>query len=380
MKKLLILLLALSILVFAFGCDSKKASKNTSSPASTEEASKSDEKVPELTMSWGNELHTGIMNVATKKPELFKETGVYFNPLSKDKFELLENGKKIAILNFVPSKGGSETANLMSQGHVDYGFGSNTAFLTAVDNGAKLKIAAPFQSDGIALVFPPNTNLKNWDDIKKHILDLKQPLKLGYHSPVSGPRIVIESVLKAQGLKVTENPSDTSANVLLVDLKGSNNLLPSLTSKQVDAWVGPSHHPEAAEEKGLGEIALNLKDFPENGQWNDFPCCVFAATDKAINDYPEVTKAFTKLVAANAKYCTEHHGEVSKIMAEVIGVSEETINKCEIKYFTAPSENWYKGIEIYVEKLNEMDKFNGQLKGLDFEKVEKLVFDFRFLE
>ncbi len=36
--------------------------------------------------------------------------------------------------------------------------------------------------------------------------------------------------------------------------------------------------------------------------------------------------------------------------------------------------------EIYVEKLNEMDKFNGQLKGLDFEKVKKLVFDFRFLE
>lgn len=366
MKKKIITLLT-SILMLTFvGCASTEKEKNV--------------QIPELTMSWGNELHTGVMNVVTKKPEIFKEKGVYLNPLSKDKFELIEKDKKIAILNFVPSKGGSETANLMSQGHVDYGFGSNTAFLTAVDNGAKLKIASPFQSDGIALVFPQGTNLKNWNDIKKHIEGLKEPLKLGYHSPVSGPRIVIESVLKAQGLKVTENPADSTADVLLVDLKGSSNLLPSLASKQVDAWVGPSHHPEAAEEKGVGEIALTLKDFPEDGQWTDFPCCVFAATDKAINDYPEATKALTKLVSENAKYCSENHEEMSKIMAEVIGVSEDTIKKCEIKYFTQPSEKWMQGIGTYVEKLNEMNKFNGQLKGLDYEEVKKLVFDFRYLD
>lgn len=382
MKNKIISLLVL-MMVLLVGCSSNKESEssnkasNNSSNLSENETKK---EIPELTMSWGNELHTGIMNVVTKKPEVFKEKGVYLNPLSSDKFELIENDEKIAILNFVVSKGGSETANLMSQGHVDYGFGSNTAFLTAVDNGAKLKIAAPFQSDGIALVFSPGTNLKTWDEIKSYIEKLDQPLKLGYHSPVSGPRIVIESILKSQGFNVTENPADVSADVLLVDLKGSSNLLPSLTSKQVDAWVGPSHHPEAAEEKGVGEIALALKDFPENGQWTDFPCCVFAATDKVINEYSEVTEALIKLVTANAEYCNENHDEMSKVMAEVIGVSEETIKKCQINYFTNPSDKWLSGIEVYVNKLNEMNKFNGQLKGLSFEEVKEKVFDFRFLE
>lgn len=370
-KKFIALLTSIMVLTLV-GCSSNGSS------GTNDKSTQKD--VPELTVSWGNELHTGVMNVVVKKPEAFKATGVYLNPLSKDKFELMENDKKIATLNFVVSKGGSETANLMSQGHVDYGFGSNTAFLTAVDNGAKLKIAAPFQSDGIALVFPKGSNLKTWNGVKKHIQQSKTPVKIGYHSPVSGPRIVIESVLKTQGLKVTEDPADTSANVLLVDLKGSNNLLPSLTGKQVDGWVGPSHHPEAAEEKGVGEIALTLKDFPENGQWNDFPCCVFAATDKAIKDYPEVTKAMTNLVSANAKYCTENRDEMSKIMAEVIGVSEDTVKKCQINFFTNPSDKWLKGIEIYVEKLNEMNKFNGELKGVSFDKVKEKAFDFRYLD
>lgn len=370
MKKKILALLTSVIMLGLAGCG------NNASASSKDK----EKEIPELTMSWGNELHTGVMNVVVKNPDAFKKSGVYLNTLSKDKFELIENDKKIATLNFVISKGGSETANLMSQGHVDYGFGSNTAFLTAVDNGAKLKIAAPFQSDGIALVFPPESNLKTWDAVKKHILDSKTPVKIGYHSPVSGPRIVIESVLKAQGLKVTEDPADNSANVLLVDLKGSNNLLPSLTSKQVDAWVGPSHHPEAAEEKGVGEIALTLKDFPEDGQWTDFPCCVFAATDKAINDYPEVTKALTKLVSDNAKYCSENKDEVAKIMSEVIGVSADTIKKCQINFFTTPSDKWLNGIGIYVEKLNEMNKFNGELKGLSFDKVKEKAFDFRYLD
>ncbi|MEG2289181.1 MAG: ABC transporter substrate-binding protein [Clostridium sp.] len=375
MKKRISIFLAALSLITLVGCN-KSVSDNNGEAA----GQKSEAQVPELSISWGNELHTGIMNVPVKKVEEFKSQGVYLNPLSADKFELIENDKKLAVLNFIASKGGSETANLMSQNHLDYGFCSNTAILSAVDNGSAVKIISPMQSNGIALVFPPNTNLKSWKDIKEHIQKSDVPIKIGYHSPVSGPRIVIESVLNKEGLVVSENPNDINADVVLVDLKGSNNLLPALSSKQVDAWVGPSHHPEAAQDTNVGQIALTLKDFPPVGAWDDFPCCVMAARQEVIDKYPEITKALIKLVKLNTEYCNENRDDVAKVMSEIIGVSENAIKLSEIKYFTAPSDKWMDGIKVYVDALNEMGKFSGELKGQDFEVVKDKTFEFKFLE
>jgi len=375
-KRLIALFMVLSVITMV-GCNGSenydKSNKETKLATNVEE-------VPELTISWGNELHTGIMNVTIKKAEEFKEKGIYLNPLSEDKFELIENGEKLAVLNYISTKGGSETANLMSQNHVDYGFCSNTAVLSAVDNGSALKIISPLQSNGIALVFPKDTDFKSWQDIKAYIEAADAPIKIGYHSPVSGPRIVIESVLKKEGLVVSENPNDVDADVILVDLKGVNNLLPSLASKQVDAWVGPSHHPEAAQETNVGKIALNLKDFPPAGVWDNFPCCVMAARQEVIDKYPEITKALSKLVKLNTEYCNENKDDVAKVMSEIIGVSESTIKLSEIKYSTTPSEKWTNGIQVYVDALNEMGKFSGELKGQSFDIVKEKAFEFKFIE
>lgn len=380
MKNKVVALVACALLSLTMlaGCNdsSKKETKTVNSKVSKEENAK----VPELSISWGNELHTGALNVLTKKTEEFKKQGVYLNVLSKDKFELIENNKKLAVLNFIPTKGGSETANMMSQNHLDYGVCSSTAVLSAVDNGASLKIISPFQSNGIALVSPPDKKFNSWEEIKKYIKDSKTPIKIGYHSPVSAPRIVMESVLRTEGLKVTEDPNDTTANVILVDLKGINNLLPSLSSKQVDAWVGPSHHPEAAQDTGVGNIALTLKNFPPTGSWDDFPCCSVAARQEVIDKYPEVTKALIKLIGNDAKFCNENKEEVAKVLSDIIGVSENAIKMCEIKYFIKPSDNWYNGIKVYVKALNEMGKFNGELKGKSFEEVKEKSFEFKFIE
>lgn len=366
MKKLLISLTLFAIM-FSVGC-----SKDTGTSGVNDNEQDSD--IPNLSISWGNELHTGTMNVPLERVDYFKEKGVYFNPISKEQFELVKDGKKLALLNFIPSKGGSEAATLMGQEHLDIAFCSNTAILSAIDQGTKVKILAPIQTDGISLVFPEDSNFYGWEEVKSHIEKSDTPVKIGYHSPVSAPRIVLESVLKTEGLKVTEDPNDTNADVLLVDLKGSSNLLPSLTSKQVDAWVGPSHHPETAEVKGLGKIVLTLKDFPPAGKWENFPCCVVSAREEVLNEYPEVLNALVELVDENAKYSMENRKDVAKIISETIGVPEEAINNSEIKYTTNPSEKWLDGISIYSDALNDMNKFNGKLKDKNFEEVKKEVF------
>lgn len=370
MKKIVLGVLFLLFTIFIIGCSNK-----------TEEASgNKTEEVPTLNVSWGQELHTGIMNIPIKNSENFKNEKTHLNPITDSQFELIKDGKKIALFNFVPTKGGSEVATLMGQKHLDAAFTSNTAILTGVDQGTDMKILSPIQSDGVSLVFSPDNDFYGWDAVKKYINDSKVPVKIGYHSPISGPRIVIESVLKKEGFNVTEDPADSKADVLLVDLKGITNLLPSLASKQVDAWVGPSHNPEAAEEKGVGKIVLNLKDFPPKGQWEDFPCCVFASRTEIIEKYPEVMEAFTSVVQHTCDYSNENKDVVAKTLAEVVGVSEDTIKKSTIKYTTNPSEKWQEGIGVYANAIKDMGKFTGELKDKSYDEIKQKVFDFQFVK
>ncbi|MEG2538505.1 MAG: ABC transporter substrate-binding protein [Clostridium sp.] len=369
MKKIISGILLVLSMVFLVSCGSE--SKETSSNADS---------VPTINISWGNELHTGFMDIPLKNPEAFKDKSVQLKSLSKEQFELIKDGKKIALFNIVPTKGGSEMATLMGQKHIDAGFCSNTAMLTAADKGTDVKILSPVQTDGVALVFSPDKDFYGWDKVKKYIADSKIPVKIGYHSPISGPRIVIESVLKKEGFKVTEDPADSKADVLLVDLKGSKNLLPSLSSKQVDAWVGPSHHPEAAEDSGVGKIVLNLKDFPPKGQWEDFPCCVFSAREESLKQNPEVYKAFVEVVKYTTEFANTNKDVVAKTLASSIGVEEGTIKKCTIKYTTNPDEKWLSGIKVYYDAISEMGKFDGEFKGKSFDEIKDKMFDFSYLK
>lgn len=338
------------------------------------------ENPPEITLSWGNSLHTALPEIPLKRIEQFKERGIYLNPLSEDKFELIDHGKKLAIISYIPNKGASEVATFMGQGHLDSALCSNTGILTAIDKGTDVKILCPVQTGAIALVFPPNTSFYGWKEVKNFIKSSKVPVKIGYHSPVSAPRVVLESVLKEEGFKVTEDPNDVKADVLLVDLKGTNNLIPSMTSKQVDAWVGPAHFPETAEHKNLGKIVLHLDDFPPKGKWDDFPCCVFSVRNEVLSEHPEVFKALAHLLEECCKYWEENRDDASEILAESIGIEKEVIKSSRINFTTEPTEKWLEGIDIYIEALNEMGKFDDRLKGMPFEKVIDSCFDFSYIK
>lgn len=293
---------------------------------------------------------------------------------------MIENGEILAILNFIPNKGASEVATLMGQGHLDSALCSNTGMLTAIDNGTNIKILCPAHTRGIGLVFPPDLELNNWDEVKKYILSSEVPVKIGYHSPVSAPRMIIESVLKEEGLKVTEDPNDIDADVLLVDLKGINNLIPSLTGQQVDAWIGPSPFPETAEYENLGNMVLTLEDFPPKGKWEDFPCCIYAVREEVLVENEEIFKAITRLIDEACNYCMNKEDDAYEVIAEFMGIDSEILNSVNIKFTTEPTDSWLEGINIYIDALNRMNKFENRLKGKSYDEVIKEVFDFSYIE
>ncbi len=382
-KKYICLTLLVSALLMTLVACGQEAKEETGSDKKEEvvEDTKTEAKeLPEISISWGAALHTAILEAPLNEIEDFKEMGVYLNPLSDNKYELIDDGEAKLILSFMPNKGASEVATLMGQGHLDSAIVSNTGMLTAYDAGTDLKILTPSHTKGIALVFPEDKNIEGWQAVEDYIKGSEVPVKIGYHSPVSAPRMIIESVLKDQGYKVTEDPSDIDADVLLVDLKGNKNLLPSLGAGQVDGWVGPSVFPETAESQGLGKIAATLEEFPPLGKWTNFPCCVFAARDEAINEYRDEFKSLVKLIDLSCDYCNDYPEKGNPAMAKLMGVDKEIVDSVDINFTTNASEEWLDGIGIYVDLLNRTNKFEGRLKGKTKEEVIDEVFDFSLID
>lgn len=337
--------------------------------------------IPKLNFGYIFTTHHTPFIVAMARGEGFKDQGAYLRPLvPKQKYELVAQGKPLAVLDIVVVKSGAETSTLFAQKRLDVGMASVTAIMSGADKGMPLKALCPTHVDGMGLVFPKDTRLKGWEDFLAYIKASKKPVKIGYHSPTSAPRIVFEGALHQAGVKITGDVNDLSAQVLMVDLKATANLIPALVSQQVDACVGPAPFPEVAEVKGVGKIVLDLRDLPPPGFWQNFPCCVMAANQEIISQHPQVLKGLTDLLTLSSDWCNQHKGEVAAITADWIGVPAAAVEKSTIIYTTDPSENWLRGVSIYMDMLNKMDKFKGSLKGKKLDEAKPLLFDFSFVK
>lgn len=325
--------------------------------------------------------HHSPFLVAASRGEAFKELGVYLKPLmERESYELIKDGKSVAILDLVVAKSGSETATLFAQKHLDMGIASITAIMAGIDKGVPMKIICPLQTEGMALVAPKNSPLSDWDSLLRHIRQAKEPVKIGFHSPTSAPKIVLEGALTQAGCKVTLDPSDHDADVLLVDLKETGNLLASLSAGQTDAVVGPSPFPEVAQTRGVGKVIVNLGDLPPASRWKDFPCCVGVASDDMRRQHPDVVAAFVELIARANAWCNEHPREAGEIAAAWIGLPPEAGRKSTLVFVNDFNENWMRGAGAYLDILNGMHKFNGSLKGKSIEEARPLLIDETFLK
>lgn len=345
------------------------------------EARAADKKTPRLYLGYVFTTHHTPLMVAVSQGEGFKSSGAYLKSMvDRQKYELIDgSGRSLAVINLIVSKSGSETATLFAQGRMDIGLASSTAFISGIDKGTPIKILCPLHVDGMGMVFPQGSKLSGWDDVHQYIKQSKNPVKIGYHSPTSAPRIVFEGALHRAGLKIAENANDMKADVLLVDLKSTANLIPALVSNQVDCWVGPAPHPSVAEHRQVGHVALDSRDLPPVGEWHDFPCCVMGASNKLIFQHPDIVQAMTSLMTAACKWSNANKSKAAAITAKWIGVPTAAIEKSTIIYTTDPSTNWLRGEAIFMEILNDMNKLKGRFKGKTLKETEADIFDFSFV-
>lgn len=325
--------------------------------------------------------HHSPFQVAASRGEAFRDLGVYLKPLvERESYELIKDGKPIAILDLVVAKSGSETATLFAQKHLDMGIASITAIMAGIDKGTPMKIVCPLQTEGMALVVPKDSSLTSWESLLQRVKESKEPVKIGFHSPTSAPKIVLEGALVKAGLKVTFDPSDSKADVLLVDLKETSNLLASLTAGQVEAVVGPSPFPEVAQTRGIGKVLVNLGDLPPAGQWANFPCCVGVASEEMIAKNPEIVRAFVALISRVGAWCNAHPQQAGEIAAQWIGLPPEAGRKSSLVFLGNFNDSWLRGADTYLRILDSMNKFSGSLRHKTMEQARPLLIDDSFLD
>lgn len=350
--------------------------------SSTETSSKeTDKEIPTLSVGYVFTNHQTPLMVAASKAEDFKAEGVYLKELvSREKYVLMKEEEPLANIDLVVNKSGSETMTMMTQGSIDMALASSAAFINAVDQGSDVKMLCPVHTEGIGLVMSSESDVNDWDGFTKLIEDSEKPVSVGYHSPTSAPLILFEGALNEAGISYTKDPENMDAEIMLVDLKSTSNLIPALTSKQVDAWVGPSPYPELAVTEGVGKIVLDMKNMPPEGKWHDFPCCVAGSTQKTIDNHPEIVENFVKLLTVSAEYSQENSDEAAQITADFTGVPVEAAKMSTIKYTTDPSQSWTSNLGLVYETLRNSDSFTGSFVNKEYEETHEDIFDFSFVK
>lgn len=366
---LLVSILSIGVLV---GCSEQKVKDSSSGDGINEE-------IPEINVAWGKDLHTANPHIAFEKPELFYKNSAFLRPVSDSKLELVKDGDVIANINFILGGSGSENVTLMLQGHLDAAYSSSTAFMTGIDQGLDCSILCPIQSGGVSIVSDIDSEYDTFDELVEYAKNTEVPIKTGYHSAVSSPRIVLEYALKEAGLKVTEDTSDFEADIIMTDLKGLNNLVPSLSSKQVELWAGPIPNPQNAEAQGVGKIIATLDQLP-GGKWVDFPCCTVNVHNDLIKNNPNVVQALVEVTTDIHNFAQNNREETAEILSGFVGLDKDVLLNNDTTYSTETSENFKNGMRIYYDAMTEMGKFSGKFSDKEFDEIKDDVFNFSFVE
>ncbi len=375
-KKWGILLLIFLMLFTVTACsDGGKKEAPNQTTENTQEVGE----VPEITVGWSNELHTGNMQLAFLKPELFEKNDIHLKPINEQQLELVKDGKTIAKMNFILVKGASESVTLMNQGHMDMSYGSSTAYMTAYDAGLDCSILCPIQSGGVAIVAAKDAPYNTFDELCDHAEDVDKPISAGYHSPISSPRIVLEYALRDQGIKVTEDTADHEANVVMTDLKGISNLIPSMSSGQVELWAGPVPNPQNAEAQGVGKTIATLDELPD-GKWVDFPCCTMNVRNEIKEKHPEVVEAMVQVATDIHDYAQNERENTAQTLTSYLGLEKDILMKNDTTYSTKVNDNFTNGMKTYYDAMTEMGKFTGRFKDKSFDEVKDEIFDFSYVE
>ena len=90
-------------------------------------------------------------------------------------------------------------------------------------------------------------------------------------------------------------------------------------------------------------------------------------------------KGMVTLLSYSAAWCQKNRAAAAPILAETIGIPEQVVKNAELVFTTKPTKKWLEGEALYVEMLNQLGIFEGEMKGKSFKDVKEELFNFQFI-
>ena len=367
-KKLLAMLLMAAMMISLVACGGGDTAEESSDEAETKE-------IPTLSIGYMYSNHQAPLVIAGSIGEELGD--VYLREVvEKENYVLVKDGEDVANVNLVHCANGGEVMTMMVQGQLELSLSSFGLPVTNNDQGADIKVLSPIHADGIGLVGSNNlTEVNDWDSFLAYAKAQETPVKVGYHSPANAPVILFEEALTVNEVTWTEDPEDTSADILMINLKGTENLFPALQSGEVDAWVGPSPWPEQAIIENQGKLIIDLTELPPSGRWTSFPCCVFSAAQTALDSNRAEIEVFYELLTAAAEYANTEKEAAGTIVADWMGVNVEAAQNTMTVFTTEVNDNWLSHCELVYNCMMDQGQITGEYAGKTLEEISDDVYD-----
>lgn len=325
--------------------------------------------------------HHAPLYVAAMLPDLFRrEGGVYLKEIVfRKQYELIDGSRPIAKVTIDSSTGGSELIRKLAEDQYDVALGGFPAMVQIIDDGYPIRIVAPLMTGGAGLVLSKSLKINDWNGFVSHLKNLKSgALRIGHQSTGSVQSLALERALMREGIKTSGDIDDKEAKVILLDLHGPKNLIPSLSGLIVDGFVAMQPYVATAQKENAGVLVAVIEDFKDESGPGLFPCCAVAAREEFLGkNRIAAVKLVTLLMRANG-YLAENPVESAPLVAKWLGVKQEVEEESllTINYISEIDAKWIRGSKQWIREMVAGGKLKGKVKNAFLNGEEgKVIYD-----
>jgi NitT/TauT family transport system substrate-binding protein len=334
----------------------------------------------------GHDHQIALYVAAEAGKALEKEYGVYLKELKpQEAYDLYDRGRPVARVQMIRVGGGSKMPAALEQGHIEVGLGGLGPVAKFVDKGADLKVLAPLNNDGDALIMQKGFKAENWEEFVQAVKNSERPIKIGYKAPMAVAYMILARALKEEGLSFgpeSAGPDGRPVQVVTVNLHGLGNALPSLESGIVDGMVVNEPMGSILVQKGVGKRVADLATLPPKGKWEGHPCCIVAASEDAIKKKRGIIISLLKIIAAGGDLMARDINKAFEAEARWTKTAPAVGRKSipNVSYVIRPDVDWLEGVDTWTGLMTTSGHFKKRLKGKSTEEIRTVILDLSPME
>lgn len=329
----------------------------------------------------GHDHQIALYVAAEAGRALEKNYGVYFRELKpQEVYELYDKGRLVADVHLIKVGGGAKMPAALEQGHIDVGLGGLGPVIKFVDKGSPIKVVAPLNNDGDALVLRNDFVAATWQDFITTVKKAGKPVRIGFKDPLANAYMIFIRALSAEGIRYGQESVGADGKpvqVIMLNLQGEENALPSLDSGIVDGVVVNEPSPSIIVHKKIGRRLANLSDLPPQGKWKGHPCCVVAASDAALKEKRQIIKSLLKAIAGGGDLMARDMEKGLAAEGAWTRTAREVGRKSimNVTYVVRPDEKWVKGVDTWIGMMISSGQLQKRLKGKSPAEIRAAMFD-----